>query len=639
MATNIPTHTVQIAFDDGPLVASPTWTDVSSDVLEWSVTRGRSTELDAYQTGSATVKLANRTRKYDPLYSSGTYFGKLLPRKQIRIRATWNSVTYEVFRGFIASWPQDYTEAQGMATSTTLSCFDAFGVLAGIPLGTYYDLHVTSKTPVARWPLGVTGKIWPEVAGKYIGYLDGDMAAQGDAVEVAAGPSTYMDPSTHFGGFSKGITSGAGWLSLGQPTTFTVAGWFRYDTSTTAPTSGSLRIIYNEASGAGSGYYGARIGVDSTGSLHYYGADDTPGAIPEAKSSAIVNDGNWHHFAIVHVGSTSITVYIDGKDVSSVISLQQGNILLNVPLAIGFKTGTNPDYPWNGDLAEINIFDYAFTATEVSDLYNAGWAPLEGDSTSDQAQTTLDAAGWPSGLYAITADGADCGPAAWAGETAGSYLQKLADTEQGAYFVSAAGVVTWRTRYWSLQDTHGSAIQATFSDDGIDTKYADLATDYGTPSQIINDVTVTIPGGGTGQRYTDSTSVTAYGPTAITIDSVARSANAALNLAAFKVARYKDPMTRVAPFRVPIRDTSTMWPAVLSLELGYRINLEKTPQRGRGSAGVGTAIDTDLLVEQITHSWRPGVWDVSLGGSPGFISAAYWQLGTSQLGNSTTLGY
>ena len=106
-----PVAKVYIAFEDGPYVLSPTWTEVTSSVRSMSIDRGRSDDWDTFN-GSATVVLNNLTRLYDPFYTSGTYYGKLLPRRQIKIEATYSAVTYPLFRGFVDGWPPSWTKTQ-----------------------------------------------------------------------------------------------------------------------------------------------------------------------------------------------------------------------------------------------------------------------------------------------------------------------------------------------------------------------------------------------------------------------------------------------------------------------------------------------------------------------------------------------
>ena len=123
-----PTPKVEVAFDDGPYVASPTWTDITSYVRGMDTERGRSDDWGNFY-GAATVVLDNRTRRFDPFYTSGVYYGKLLPRRQIRISAVYGGTTYPVFRGFIAGWPPSWTDA-GYDSTVSLSCFDALGLLS-----------------------------------------------------------------------------------------------------------------------------------------------------------------------------------------------------------------------------------------------------------------------------------------------------------------------------------------------------------------------------------------------------------------------------------------------------------------------------------------------------------------------------
>jgi hypothetical protein len=86
---------VEIAFTDGPYVRSPTWTDVSSYVRDMQIDRGVNDDWDLVASGSATVTLSNLTRRFDPFNTAGPYYGNLLPRRQIRIRAAHGGSTYD----------------------------------------------------------------------------------------------------------------------------------------------------------------------------------------------------------------------------------------------------------------------------------------------------------------------------------------------------------------------------------------------------------------------------------------------------------------------------------------------------------------------------------------------------------------
>ena len=147
-----PVPKIEIAFDDGPYVASPTWTDITSYVRELTTDRGRDDDWGDFS-GSASVVLDNRSRLFDPFYTSGTYYGKLLPRRQIRITATYGGTSYPVFRGFIAGWPPAWTDG-GYDSTVTLSCFDALGLLASDSLPADWSRkYILSTAPRHYWPL------------------------------------------------------------------------------------------------------------------------------------------------------------------------------------------------------------------------------------------------------------------------------------------------------------------------------------------------------------------------------------------------------------------------------------------------------------------------------------------------------
>jgi len=78
--------------------------DVTPDVISYSINRGKSRQLDKYQSGTANIQLDNNLRSYDPLYSASPYFGQILPKREIRI--TSNSIVQ--YQGVIDDWDLQY---------------------------------------------------------------------------------------------------------------------------------------------------------------------------------------------------------------------------------------------------------------------------------------------------------------------------------------------------------------------------------------------------------------------------------------------------------------------------------------------------------------------------------------------------
>lgn len=135
-APTAPTPIYEIAFGYTWQTASPVWTDVTAyvdDGVDTTVNRGRSSELDTFQTGTARFSLVNNDRRFDPSHAAGPYFGQLLPNVPVRIRLTFLGTTYEVFRGFVDGWPQAYTIANRISR-VDISCSDAFKLFARLDL-------------------------------------------------------------------------------------------------------------------------------------------------------------------------------------------------------------------------------------------------------------------------------------------------------------------------------------------------------------------------------------------------------------------------------------------------------------------------------------------------------------------------
>ena len=126
---------VKIAFDDGPLVVSPTWTDIVSlagcRVKQITVDRGRPSETAKTDTGRAVVTGVDLDGLFDPTNLTSIYAGKILPRKQAMIELR-NPVLDEwlpIFRGHVDDW--NYTlDITRDFLHFRLDLVDGFGFLA-----------------------------------------------------------------------------------------------------------------------------------------------------------------------------------------------------------------------------------------------------------------------------------------------------------------------------------------------------------------------------------------------------------------------------------------------------------------------------------------------------------------------------
>lgn len=108
--------------------------DVTEYVQNVSINRGKSRELDRFTAGNASVVLHNDTRIFDPFYTSGPYYGQILPRKQVII--TSNGVRQ--FTGFIDDWDLSYE--LGNKSYASISCVDAFLQLSATQLSAFTNV-------------------------------------------------------------------------------------------------------------------------------------------------------------------------------------------------------------------------------------------------------------------------------------------------------------------------------------------------------------------------------------------------------------------------------------------------------------------------------------------------------------------
>ena len=89
--------------DTGKLGGATTLTDVTSDVQNVTISRGRSRDLDTFKTGTCSVRLLNNARKYENTNTSSPYSPGIEPLINIHIDATTDggSTYKDLFVGFV----------------------------------------------------------------------------------------------------------------------------------------------------------------------------------------------------------------------------------------------------------------------------------------------------------------------------------------------------------------------------------------------------------------------------------------------------------------------------------------------------------------------------------------------------------
>ena len=215
------------------------------------------------------------------------------------------------------------------------------------------------------------------------GWYPFDEGAGTTAADVAAGNTGFF---VGFPVWMPGYLGGSLWFpnppdyveTVGGPNpdfntgSFAVSGWLRINDST----AGTVRTLLDKRV-AGRGFW---VYLDD-GMLSL--EIRTPGGTSNyvATGGTYLNDGNWHHFAVVACRNpiapndpttNRVTLYVDGvpdAPPTTGLAVQQGNVTNNAPLRFAREsTGFPTDWPLHGELDEVMLFDCCLSDDDVLEL-------------------------------------------------------------------------------------------------------------------------------------------------------------------------------------------------------------------------------------------------------------------------------
>jgi hypothetical protein len=99
--------------------------DVSDVVNSVNIRRGRSATADEFQTGTMTLRIVDQNGDFNPQNLGSPYTGLLDPMRKVSISATYGSVTYPMFSGFITSYTTTTPRNANDVVYTDISAVDA----------------------------------------------------------------------------------------------------------------------------------------------------------------------------------------------------------------------------------------------------------------------------------------------------------------------------------------------------------------------------------------------------------------------------------------------------------------------------------------------------------------------------------
>ena len=604
-----PTPKVEIAFDAGPYVASPTWTDVTSYVYSMTTDRGRSDDWGDFY-GAASVTLNNRDRRFDPFNSAGPYFGKLLPRRQIRITANYGGTDYPVFRGFVAGWPPVWTDA-GRDSTVTLSCFDALGLLASDTLpDDWVNDYILSLSPRHYWKLNDPV---PWYNGTDFTVRDLGSAASTLNVQVAtAYPASSM---------ASGITAG----SIGSETSY---GTLRQTSSPTTNTSSDFTFVcwsQNTPSTQILGFFaGIRLSFEfiaATSNTDYrkYAVEirKPDGTTRVVTTTNIYENSEQHHLAVTYNAGTNVAfMYIDGFLVGQTTGTST---------TVGFTPTTETFDFGLGAYQEVAIFPSVLTQTQIQTIVRLSEATAQ-ETTAARFTRLIANTQFPASLTSTASAPAsavlDLTPG---GVKVASELQLTADSEYAPLFVDRSGTVTLYNQNQIRTQTRSIVSQGTYGAGGIAIG-PDVAIAYDGDS-MRNEASIQMSGQGF-YNQDNTTSQTTFGVAEESLTTQVQTFANAIGIANIVTGWGGQVYPKADPFDV-VLSPSADWSNALNRELNDRITLVIQPP-------TGSAITTPMLLSSIRHSVVPGEWRTSFEGSARW--AAVFILNKSTLGGTDLLG-
>ena len=112
--------------------------DLTPNVYEISITRGRNIQRDQYEAGQCTVRVLDPLSYFNPQNVSSPYYGKLVPLRKLRVSATTATTSKFLFSGYAIEYRYTYPVNQDTGY-VDIVCQDAFRLFNMANINTVTD--------------------------------------------------------------------------------------------------------------------------------------------------------------------------------------------------------------------------------------------------------------------------------------------------------------------------------------------------------------------------------------------------------------------------------------------------------------------------------------------------------------------
>jgi len=99
--------------------------DLTPNVYQISISRGRNLQRDTYEAGTCTVRVLDPLSYFNPQNTASPYYGYLAPLRKLRVSATTATTQKYLFSGYVTDYKYTYPVNQDTGY-VDISCTDAF---------------------------------------------------------------------------------------------------------------------------------------------------------------------------------------------------------------------------------------------------------------------------------------------------------------------------------------------------------------------------------------------------------------------------------------------------------------------------------------------------------------------------------
>jgi hypothetical protein len=133
--------------------------DLTPDVRQISIRRGRNIMRDQYEAGTCTVRVLDPLSYFNPQNVNSPYFGYLTPLRKLRVAATFNGTSYFLYSGYTTEYKYTYPQGQEIGY-VDIICSDALRLMqqatvttvSGATAGQNTGTRVTKILDQVFWP-------------------------------------------------------------------------------------------------------------------------------------------------------------------------------------------------------------------------------------------------------------------------------------------------------------------------------------------------------------------------------------------------------------------------------------------------------------------------------------------------------